>query len=51
MELWGNELGWATWRIEKRLDDSGVVLYKVPALLLQEGTVRALLEPVSRRVR
>ena len=26
VELWGNELGWATRRIEKRLDDSGVGL-------------------------
>lgn len=50
VELWGNELGWATRRIEKRLDDSGVGADKVPALLLQEGTVRVLLEPVSRRV-
>ena len=49
VELWGNELGWATRRIEKRLDDSGVGAHKVPALLLQEGTVRVLLEPVSRR--
>ena len=49
VELWGNELGWATRRIEKRLDDSGVGAHKVPVLLLQEGTVRVLLEPVSRR--
>ena len=38
-----------TRRIEKRLDDSGVGTHKVPALLLQEDTVRVLLEPVSRR--
>ena len=49
VEHWGNELGWATRRIEKRLDDSGVGPHTVQALLLQEGTVRVLLEPVSRR--
>jgi hypothetical protein len=49
VEQWGKELGWATRRIEKRLEDSGVGTHKVPALLLQEDTVRVLLEPVSRR--
>jgi hypothetical protein len=49
VEQWSKELGWATRRIEKRLDDSGVGTHKVPALLLQEDTVRVLLEPVSRR--
>jgi hypothetical protein len=49
VEQWSKELGWATRRIEKRLDDSGVGSHRVPALLLQEETVRVLLEPVSRR--
>jgi len=49
VEQWGQELGWATRRIEKRLEDSGVGTHTIPALLLQEETVRALLEPVSRR--
>jgi hypothetical protein len=49
VEQWGKELGWATRRIDKRLNDSGVGSHKVPALLLQEETVRVLLEPVARR--
>jgi hypothetical protein len=49
VEVWGREMGWATRRIEKRLDDSGVGLHTIPALLLQEDTVRVLLEPVARR--
>lgn len=49
IEQWGKELGWASRRIDKRLDDSGVGAHKVPALLLQEDTVRVLLEPVARR--
>jgi hypothetical protein len=49
VEQWSKELGLATRRIEKRLDDSGVGTHKVPALLLQEDTMRLLLEPVSRR--
>jgi hypothetical protein len=49
IELWGEKLGWATRRIEKHLEDSGVGAHKVPALLLQKETVRVLLEPVSPR--
>jgi hypothetical protein len=49
VEQCGSELGWATRRIEKRMDDSEVGTHQVPALLLQQDTVRVLLEPVSRR--
>jgi hypothetical protein len=48
VEQWGQELGWATRRIEKRLEDSQIGKHPVPALLLQEGTCRVLLEPVGR---
>jgi hypothetical protein len=48
VERWGQELGWATRRIEKRLDDSQIGKHPVPALLMQEGTCRVLLEPVGR---
>jgi hypothetical protein len=48
VEQWGQELGWATRRIEKRLEDSQIGKHPVPALLMQEGTCRVLLEPVGR---
>jgi hypothetical protein len=48
VERWTKELGWATRRIEKRLEDSYIGKHQVPALLLQEDTTRALLEPVGR---
>jgi hypothetical protein len=48
VERWGQELGWQTRRIEKRLDDSYVGKHRLPALLMQEETFRVLLEPVGR---
>lgn len=48
VEAWGRELGWATRRISKRLDDSLIGTHEVPALLMQEGTCRVLLEPIGR---
>jgi hypothetical protein len=45
VENWGQEFGWSTRRIDKRLEDSQVGTYKAPALLLQKETTRALLEP------
>lgn len=48
VEQWGKELGWATRRIEKKLEDGRVGKHVVPALLLQEGTCRVLLEPLGR---
>jgi len=48
VERWGQELGWQTRRIEKRLDDSYVGKHKLLALLMQEETCRVLLEPVGR---
>jgi hypothetical protein len=48
VEQWDQELGWATRRIEKRLDDSQIGKHRVPALLMQEGACRVLLEPVGR---
>jgi hypothetical protein len=47
VEQWSRELGWATRRIDKRLDDSRIGRHQVPALLLQEDTCRILLEPVG----
>ncbi len=48
VEPWVMELGWATRRIDKRLDDSGIGTHHVPALLMQQDTCRILLEPVGR---
>lgn len=48
MEQWARELGWATKRIEKKLDDARVGSHRVPALLMQEDTCRIILEPVGR---
>lgn len=46
-ECWAGELGWATRRIEKQVHESGLGTYKAPALLMQEGATRVLLEPVA----
>src|SRR6266545_3870327 len=48
VEKWAKELGWATRRIDKKIEDSRVGNHKVPALLMQEGTVRVLLDPIAR---
>ena len=48
VEQWVKELGWSTRRLDKQLDDPRIGKHTVPALLLQEDTVRVLLEPVSR---
>jgi hypothetical protein len=48
VEEWAKELNWSTRRVEKTLDDSWIGRHRVPALLIQEATVRVLLEPVSR---
>jgi hypothetical protein len=48
VQSWAEELGWATRRIEKDMDDSQIGAYQAPALLMQEGTTRVLLDPVAR---
>jgi len=45
---WVGELGWTPRRIEKRMEESQIGKYKAPALVMQEGTTRVLLEPVAR---
>ena len=45
---WGESLGWATRRIETKLKDSLIGTHIVPALLLQDGTTRIILQPVGR---
>ncbi len=48
VQTWAKELGWATRRIEKQLEDSEIGNYRAPALLLQEETTRLLLDPIAR---
>lgn len=47
IEQWAKELGWSTRRITKKLDDSRLGTHRVPAVVMQENTVRVLLEPVA----
>ena len=47
VQRFAEELGWATKRIEKHIEDSYLGNYEAEALLLQKETVRALLEPVG----
>jgi hypothetical protein len=46
---WLDDLGWSHRLIEKPLDDSEIGTHKVPALLLQDGATRMLVEPIARR--
>jgi hypothetical protein len=48
IEAWAKELGWSTRIVEKNLEDSQIGRYQAPALLMQEGVDRILLEPVGR---
>jgi hypothetical protein len=48
VESWAKELGWSTRRIEKPMKDSEIGEYRAPALLLQEETIRIMLEPIGR---
>lgn len=48
VEVWARELEWSTRRVEKKLEDSRIGKHRVPALLMQQETCRALLEPIGR---
>jgi hypothetical protein len=48
IERWSGEIGWSTRRIETQLQESQIGSYSAPALLMQEGTTKVLLEPVAR---
>jgi hypothetical protein len=45
---WAEELDWSTRQIGKRMKDSRLGSYEAPALLMQKGTTRVLLDPVAR---
>jgi hypothetical protein len=48
LQKWAEEFGWSTRRIEKQMEDSQIGVYRAPALILQEASVRVLLEPIAR---
>lgn len=48
VQTWAEELGWTTKKIELTLSDSLLGKYKAPALLMQDDSVRILLEPIAR---
>jgi hypothetical protein len=48
VDRWAKELGWSTRRLEKQLSDPVIGLHQVPAILLQEGSIRVFVEPIAR---
>lgn len=48
VQKWATDIGWITRKIEVTLSDSQLGKYKAPALLLQEDTIKILLEPIAR---
>lgn len=45
VETWAADLGWDSKRIQKQLDDGEA--YAAPALVLQQDTIRIVLEPIT----
>jgi hypothetical protein len=48
VDRWAREIGWSTRRVEKKMQDSEIGSYQAPALLMQEGTTRVIMEPIAR---
>jgi len=48
VEQWAREMDWSTRRVERKLEDARIGKHRVPALLMQQDTCRALLEPIGR---
>jgi len=47
VEGWAKEFGWSTKRIDKKIEDTRLGNHKAAGLVMQEDTVRVLLEPIS----
>ncbi|MCA9045607.1 MAG: hypothetical protein KDA69_14870 [Planctomycetaceae bacterium] len=47
IQNWASDLGWTTRQIDVSVDDSELGRYSLPALLIQEGGIRILVEPVT----
>lgn len=48
VEQWAKKLEWSTRRLERKLEDDRIGTHRVPALLMQEDTIKILLEPLGR---
>lgn len=48
VQRWAEELGWATRRIDKRMEDPDLGVYPAPGLRLQRDFTQVLLEPIAR---
>jgi hypothetical protein len=47
VEGWARDLGWSTKQIDKKVEDTRLGNHKAAALVMQDDTVRVLLEPIS----
>ena len=47
VEGWAKDFGWSTKRIDKKIEDTRLGNHKAAALVMQEDTIRVLLEPIS----
>jgi hypothetical protein len=47
VEAWAKEFDWTTKRIEKKIEDSRLGNHKAAGLVMQQDTIRVLLEPIS----
>lgn len=47
VEAWAKDFGWSTKRIDKRIEDSRLGNHRAAGLVMQEDTIRILLEPIS----
>lgn len=48
VEAWASDLGWSVRRVEKRLGESEIGKYIVPALVMQRDMVKVGVEPIGR---
>src|SRR5206468_3395502 len=47
VESWAREFGWSTKRIDKKIEDGRLGNHRAAGLVMQEDTVRILLEPIA----
>ena len=47
VDVWAKKLGWSTKRIDKKIEDTRLGNHRAAALVMQNDTVRVLLEPIS----
>jgi hypothetical protein len=49
LDEYARALDWSTRKIQKSMEDSELGAYQAPALLLQQETVRVLIDPIARQ--